>query len=137
MQGRRKGYFMASVTATGTLGSQRPGIITWAVVLSVVPTLLSFPSFLLPGGDEAGVEALVVTVLLTIPTLIGAWGLWNCRKWGAITLGIPLAINILTSVPGLIFAPSGWLVASIIVQTPPAIVALVLLVHPNSRAVYR
>jgi hypothetical protein len=124
-------------TATASVASSRPETVTWAVILTVVPTLLSFPALLLPGADEIPAAAIVIGVILAVVTFIGAWGLWNCRKWGAIAVAIPTALNVLTSLPGLVGANSGWILASIIVMTPPAIAALVLIVHPNSRAAYR
>jgi hypothetical protein len=121
-------------TATGL---RRPTTVTAAVLLTVVGNLASIPFFFSPGADEIPTAGIVLSVVALVLTLVGAWGMWNLRRWGAILTFVLMLLNTLASLPGLIEPPSGWILAEIIALTPVSIAILILIAHPASRRAYR
>ena len=129
---------MASTTAV-TRGNQleRPRAVTWAVSLTVVSALATFPAFLLPGSDEVPGAVIVISIVFAIALLVGAWGLWQLRRWGAIATFVLTALNAIATVPAFFERPSGWIVATAALFMPIAIAVLVLLLTPSARRSYR
>src|SRR5687768_1059574 len=106
----RKGDRLMATIATSATRASRPGTVTVAVALTVGATLASLPVFFLPGADEVPGAVVVFSIIAGVVTLVGAWGMWNLRRWGAILTFVLTALNTLSSLPGLLEPPSGWIV---------------------------
>lgn len=115
----------------------RPAAVSAAVVLTVLSQIGTLPFFFLPGSEDIPTAALVFGLLLMIPTLLGAWGLWNLRRWGAILTFVLTLLNTLSAVPGLFEPPSGWIFAGLLIVVPIGIATLVLIALPSARRAYR
>ena len=81
--------------------------------------------FFLPGAEETP-GAVIVIGTIAVLALLGAWGLWNLRRWGAILIFVLTLLDLLTSIPGLFASDSGWVVGAIIAFAPISIATLVL-----------
>lgn len=93
--------------------------------------------FFAPGADEIPAFAIVIGIVAGVLSLIGAWGMWNLRRWGMILTFVLTAINTLTAIPGLFNPPSNWLLAGLIVSIPIGFVILALIALPASRQAFR
>ncbi len=102
---------VANVSATAGAGRRRPMVITAAVWLAVGIQVISVPFFFAPGANEVPGFAIVIGIVMGLLTLVGAWGMWNLKRWGAILTLVVTFLNTLTAVPGLFAAPSGWITA--------------------------
>jgi len=130
---------MASRTSSAVQGVHvdRPAAVTTAVVISVVTALSTYPLFFLPGAEEIPTAAIVISIIGSLVMLVGAWGLWHLRRWGAILTFVLMLLNVVASAPAFIEAPSGWMVAVAAIGIPISIAALVLITLPGARRVYR
>ncbi|MEZ4523532.1 MAG: hypothetical protein R3A46_18090 [Thermomicrobiales bacterium] len=115
---------------------RRPMAVSLAVVFTVIGALSTIPFFFLPGNEDVPWGAQVFSVAGAVLYLIGAWGLWNLRRWGAILTFVVTLLNTLAALPGLIERPSGWIVAGILMLIPLGIATLVLIALPASRRAY-
>jgi hypothetical protein len=128
---------MSTIAARGK-EVNRPASVSAAVLLTVILIVVGIPLFLiLPGGDETPGSAIVIGVVTGLVTLGGAWGLWQVRRWGAILTFVLVLLNLLSSLPGLVFADDAWTVALIVTTTPLQVAILVLIALRSSRRAYR
>ena len=117
--------------------ASRPTAIKIVVLLTVLGALSTIPFFFLPGNEDIPWGAQLFSVAGAILSLIGAWGLWNLRRWGAILTFVVTLLNTITAIPALMDRPSGWIVAGVRFLTPVGIAVLILIALPSSRRVYR
>jgi hypothetical protein len=115
--------------------SARPQSLTVAVVLLVLLSLVNTISPLLP---SEGIPAFVIYlgVVLGVPGLIAAAGLWMLKRWGMWLTLVVAVPNILSAAPGLVFAPSTTLFIFALITVVGFAVVLVLAVLPDSRRAY-
>jgi uncharacterized membrane protein (DUF2068 family) len=126
---------MSTAISSATVAN-RPTAIKVAVLFTILGALSTIPFFFLPGNEDIPWGAQLFSVAGAIVSLIGAWGLWNLRRWGAILTFVVTLFNTITAIPGLIDRPSGWIVAGILILTPVGIAILVLIALPSSRRLY-
>jgi hypothetical protein len=126
-----------STIAARDAGLARPWTVIAAVVITVAMQIASISLFFVPGSEEAPAAAVVISIVGGLLLLVGAWGLWNLRRWGARLVFVLTLLSALASIPALFAAPSGWILASAIVGVPLSLAVLVLIAHPASRRVYR
>ncbi len=129
---------MATMSAAATTSSAvRPTSVTLATILRVVTLVASTLTPLLPHGDEIPGEAIVITTVLAGVMLVGTWGLWNLRRWGAILTFVLTTLSVLSAIPASGEISGGWLIAALLILTPIEIAILVLIALPSSRRTYR
>jgi hypothetical protein len=116
--------------------ASRPTLIKIAVFLTVLGAVSTIPFFFLPGNEDIPWGAQLFSVAGAILSLIGAWGLWNLRRWGAILTFVVTLLNTITAIPAFIERPSDWIVAGVLILTPVGIALLVLIALPSSRRHY-
>lgn len=117
--------------------SDRPAPVRLAVLLSIIAVIVSIPFYFAPGFEDVPLSANVFAVVAGIVTLAALRWLWECRRWAAIVIFAITALNVVSSIPGLVEPSSGWVVAAILIGMVFAIPVLVLLVLPESRRSYR
>jgi hypothetical protein len=115
----------------------RPTTVTAAVLLTVFVQLASVPFFFAPGADEIPAFAIVLGIVGGVLSLVGAWGMWNLRRWGMVLTFVLTALNTLTAVPGLFEPPSGWILGELIALLPVGVAILVLIALPSSRRAFQ
>jgi hypothetical protein len=115
----------------------RPATVTAAVLLTVFGQLASIPFIFAPGADEIPAFAIVIGAVAGVLSLVGAWGMWNLRRWGMILTFVLTALNTLTAIPGLFEPPSGWILGELIALIPVGFAILVLIALPSSRRAFR
>ena len=125
-----------SAIASSQVGTSRPSTIAWAVWLTVALSVGSLLLPLVPGADVPGF-AIVIGGIGSALTLLGVWGLWNLRRWGAVLTVVLTLLNVVASVPPIFEAPSNWIRAAAIIGIPILIAVLVLLLLPVSRRAYQ
>jgi hypothetical protein len=125
-----------SAIASARVGSERPSTVSWAAGLVAALTVGGLLLPLVPGSDVPGF-AIVIGGVGSVLTLLGVWGLWNLRRWGAILTCVMTLLNVIASVPPVFEAPSNWIRVASIVGLPVMLAALVLLALPQSRRAYR
>ncbi len=126
-----------STTISPVATKNRPTSVTVAVMLTVLGALTTIPFFFLPGNEDIPEAALAFGAGAALLSLVGAWGLWNLRKWGAIVTFVVTLLNTISALPALGDPPSGWIVAGVLLMTPVGIAVLVLIALPSSRRAYR
>lgn len=127
----------APADATTSTSTSRPTTVTLAVILRVVAVIAGVLTPLLPRGDEMAGAAIVITTVLSLVMLVGAWGLWNLRRWGAILTFVLTTLSVLSAIPASTEISGAWLIAALLILTPIEIVILVLIALPSSRRAYR
>lgn len=128
---------VANSSVSGATSRTRPSTVTAAAILGVGIQLASIPFFFVPGADEIPALALVVGIVLGLLTLVGCWGMWNLRRWGAILTLLVTFLNTLSAVPGLFEVSSGWIMAELVVLIPLSVIDMVLIVLPSSWSAFR
>ena len=123
-----------STTVTPSGVTDRPSTITGAVWLLVLVAAITVPTVIvLMDGFDAGFVPIAAT--LATLKLIGAAGLWRCRKWAMmVAFGATLLDTLFAagSIPDL----SGGETVAVTAIVLVGIVTLVLLVLPASRKAY-
>lgn len=85
----------------------RPRGLTTGIALLVLISLDGFVPFPIPEGEERPPSFIIWgSVVLGVLGLIAAFGLWQRRRWALWPAIVVLALGILSSVPGISFAPS-------------------------------
>lgn len=130
----------ATTTPTGPAraGDTRADMpIRWALIGSLVVNVASLGAFALPGQDNVPLAAKIGAVLFAAIALAGAWGLSQHRRWGARTTIAVTALNVLSSLGGLVDPPSASLAVTIVVGAVIGLVVVTLLRRPVVRASLR
>ena len=115
----------------------RPRPVTAAAILMALFSLMNFPGpwwYLVPGAVEATPMFVIYAgIVLGIVGIVTAVGLWMLKKWGWWLTIVVSVVNILFNVSGFFMVLSGALKAAIVVQTIGFVLAIVLVVLPDSR----
>jgi len=111
--------------------------VTAAVMITVISALATYVFFILPGSDEIPTAAIIISIVASFVQLVGAWSLWQLRRWGAILTFVLALLSVLSSAPAFIEAPSGWIVVGAAVGIPLSIAVMVLVALRSSRRAYR
>ena len=121
----------------------RPKTYTVAAILQLLISLFSvvwaFP-ILFQGaaavdqaGDQPPFFIIVMSFGLGLLGLVSAYGVWRNQKWGVVLTILLSALNALSALPGLLFAPTFALQISAIFGVAISVVIIVLLLWPKSR----
>jgi uncharacterized membrane protein (DUF2068 family) len=114
----------------------RPLAVTVAAILLVLISLLNLLSLWLPGADEIPAVVLYAGIVQGIVGLLATVGLWMLRTWGLWLTIVVSVINLLTTAPGLVFAPdAATMVLAFVGVIVPAL-TIVLVVLPTSRRAF-
>jgi hypothetical protein len=108
------------------------------IILLVLYSLLSIiASFAIPApppGEEGPPEFIIyLGIALGVVGLIAAFGLWQGKRWGLVVAVVVLALNALSALPGVVFAPDMTLQILATIGVVGGIVIIVLLLLPGSR----
>ena len=119
----------------------RPKTYTVAAILqflvSVFSVVASFPVLMLGVNavDQAGDSPPFLIVMLTFSIgllgLVSAYGVWRNQKWGVILTIILRAVDGLSALPGLLYAPTIGLTIAASIGVVLAIVVIALLLWPK------
>jgi len=126
-----------STIASATTVRERPASLAaavWLTVASVVIALATIPLFL---GDAMALATTLIGAGLGLVALVAAWGLWQCQRWGQVSVFVITAINGLLSLPGVPFADAGWERVLSALGVVEAIVVCWLLLLGSTRAALR
>jgi uncharacterized membrane protein (DUF2068 family) len=75
--------------------------------------------------------------LAALAGLVGAFGLWRLKRWGAPVSAVVLAVTALLAAPGIVFAPVLPLQVVAALTVLLDIAGMVLIFHPASRRTTR
>ena len=120
--------------------TRRPPAVTVAVVLLALLSVVNMvpPSLMASPAEAAEVPAFVayLGVILGIVGLVAAYGLWALKRWGVWLTIVLSAVNILLTVPPLLFGPTVALQVMSIVSGVAFALVIVLVLLPASRRAY-
>jgi uncharacterized membrane protein (DUF2068 family) len=120
--------------------SPRPLPLTVAAVLMALFSLMNFPGpwwYLVPGAVEATPTIVIYSgIVLGLVGLVATVGLWMLKRWGLWLTIVVCVVNILLNVFGLAVVPTVALQVAIVVQTIGFVLAIVLVVLPDSRRAF-
>ncbi len=75
---------------------------------SIVANVLGQLAVFVPAlSDDVPAAAKVVSLVFALIAAVGAYGLWNRRIWGRRTTIAATILNLVSSVPAVVAAPSG------------------------------
>lgn len=119
---------------------KRPPVILTAAVITFLSSLFSVIGSIpfLARGVAATAQAndsppyfiLVLGLVLGVLGIVAAWGLWNNQRWGKILTIFVVAINGLSALPGVFFAPSNFLRVAASATVLVGVVVIVLVLWP-------
>jgi hypothetical protein len=109
-------------------------LIDWTIIGSLVVNVGGLAAFALPGQDNVPAAAKIGAVVFAAIAVVGCWGLWQRRRWGARTTIVVTAVNVLTSLGALADPPSASLVVAIVVGAVVGLAVVVGLRRPSARA---
>jgi uncharacterized membrane protein (DUF2068 family) len=109
--------------------------VTIAAVLCAVNALVNIVPFG-AGGNDIPAFVIYASIALGAIGLVGAYGLWRVRRWGALLSGAVLVLSALLAAPGIVFAPTLVLHLLASVGVLVAVVVLTLILLPSSRRAY-
>ena len=122
---------------------KRPIQITVAAILQVVVGVAGavFAISVIQQGatsgttdDGPGVMFMAMGFATALLSLVSAYGLWLNQKWGKVLAIVTRAVDGLTALPGLFFAPTtNWQIAALLGVTI-SIAVIVLVLWPTPRA---
>ena len=119
------------------MNTQRPPALTVAVVLLALLSVVNMvpPSLMAPPAEAAEVPAFVtyLGVILGVVGLVAAYGLWALKRWSIWLTIILSAVNILLTVPPLLFGPTVAIQIVSIVSGVAFALVIVLVLLPASR----
>jgi uncharacterized membrane protein (DUF2068 family) len=122
------------------MNTQRPPAVTVAVVLLALLSVVNMvpPSLMAPPAEAAEVPAFVtyLGVILGVVGLVAAYGLWALKRWSVWLTIILSAVNILLTVPPLLFGPTVAIQVVSIVSGVASALVIVLVLVPASRRAY-
>ena len=112
--------------------NQRPKVLTAATVICVLNSLGNLA--ILPAPIPR--PLVFASGVAALAGLVGVFGLWRLKRWGALLSAAVLALTALLAAPGIVFAPVLPLqvVAAVTVLVDAA--GLVLIFHSASRRAY-
>jgi hypothetical protein len=103
-------------------------------LLSLFSVVASIPA-LLGGPDQQGIAAgipqaiIILGALTGVAGLLAAYGVWRGQKWGVWLAIILSAVNALSALPGVLFAPSAFARILAIVGVVVSIFIIVVLLR--------
>jgi hypothetical protein len=122
---------------------ERPTRITIAAILmaltslysivAAVPLLARGAAEVNAGADSPPYFILVVALIAGVAGLVAAYGLWRNQRWGKILTIVLSAINGLSALPGVFFAPTTALWYSAIGTVALSVLIIVLVLWPAPR----
>ena len=122
------------------MNTQRPPAVTVAVVLLALLSVVNMvpPSLMASPAEAAEVPAFVayLGVILGVVGLVAAYGLWALKRWSVWLTIILSAVNILLTVPPLLFGPTVAIQVVNIVSDVAFALVIVLVLLPASRRAY-
>lgn len=123
----------------------RPRNFTIAAVLLFVLSLLAggleVPNLMLGTGASSQFESgggppfplVLLNFAIAVLGLVAAYGIWQMQKWGVVLALVLSALQILTALPAILFAPTPFkLLAGVAVIWAAAIIVLLLRPQPKS-----
>lgn len=123
----------------------RPRNFTIAAVLLFVLSLIAggmeVPNLMLGTAASSQFESgggppfplVLLNFAVAILGLVAAYGIWQMHKWGVVLAIVLSALQILTSLPAILFAPTPFkLLAGVAVIWAAAIIGLLLRPQPKS-----
>jgi hypothetical protein len=123
-----------TIPAPAPVEGEARRLVTIAVAGSLVLNVVAgVGGFFLPGADEAPAGAVVVGVALAVVAAVAAWGLWQQRRWGGTATFWITLVNVVSTVPAIIAAPSAAVVVAASLFVVLSIPLLVLLRRPALR----
>jgi hypothetical protein len=128
---------VASSVGSVNVSRRRPTSVTAAVLLAVAVQIGPLPFIFAPGADDIPAFAVAIGIAAGLLTLVGAWGMWNLRRWGAILALVLTGLNTLTAIPGFFEPPSSWILAELIIFVPLSVTDMVLIALPSSWRAFR
>ncbi len=75
------------------------------IVLSL-PALIDGADATSSSGDQPPFAVMVLGFAIGVAGLISSYGVWKVQRWGVVVTIVINALNFLSSVPGIPFAPS-------------------------------
>ena len=122
------------------MNTQRPPAVTVAVVLLALLSVVNMvpPSLIAPPAEAAEVPGFVTYLgfILGVVGLVAAYGLWALKRWSVWLTIILSAVNILLTVPPLLFGPTVAIQVVSIVSGVAFALVIVLVLLPASRRAY-
>ena len=115
----------------------RPLSITIAAVLLLLVSITDFPlpwSTMFPGAEEPPWFILYPSIVVGIAGIVAIYGLWTLKSWSLWTTVIVAVLNVLLSLPAFGADLPPALIATIAVMGVAALLVLVLVLLPSSRA---
>ena len=109
--------------------NQRPAALTAATVICVLNSLGNLA--ILPAPLPR--PLVYASGLAAVAGLVGAFGLWRLKRWGAAVSAGVLAVTALLAGPGILFAPVLPLQVVAALTVLLDVAGVVLILHPASR----
>lgn len=113
--------------------NHRPAALTAAAAVCVVNSLGNLAAF---GAPPIPRPVAYASLVLALAGVVGAFGIWQMRRWGALTSDGILALTALLAAPGIAFASVPGLRAVAVVTVIVDFAGIVLLLVPASRRIY-
>jgi uncharacterized membrane protein len=113
--------------------NQRPAALIAATVICVLNSLGNLA--ILPAPLPR--PLIYASGLAALAGLVGAFGLWRLKRWGAPVSAVVLAVTALLAAPGIVFAPVLPLQVVAALTVLLDIAGMVLIFHPASRRTTR
>ncbi len=110
--------------------------VTVAAILMGLFSVMNFPGpwwYVVPEAMEAPTFVIYSGIVLGLLGIVAAVGLWMLKTWSFWLTIIVCVLNILLALPTPAMVQTGELLALIAVQTVGFILAIVLVVLPDSR----
>lgn len=127
-----------TVTTFNPAGSARPTTLVWAVALIAIGIVANAATLPIQPEDAPPMAVLVTfSLVLSALWLVGAWGLWQGRRWAAVLTFVVTVLNGLATAPGIFFAGEVWVNVLCVIGVLHAIALCWLLVTKTTREVLR
>jgi hypothetical protein len=118
---------------TYTLAAILQLLISLFSVVYAVPILFQGATAVEQAGDQPPFFIIVLAFSLGLLGLVSAYGVWRNQKWGVVLTIVLRAVDSLSALPGLLFAPTFELRFLASVGVAISIAIIVLLLWPKSR----
>jgi hypothetical protein len=108
--------------------------LLWAIIGSILVNVVGLLLFFAPADDDPPGAAMVIGIAFAVLALLGAWALWQRRRWGWWVTLVVTALTVLSAIPVFFIGPSAVLLIGNLLSIIIGVGVIVLLLRRDVKA---
>jgi drug/metabolite transporter (DMT)-like permease len=108
--------------------------LLWAIIGSILVNVASLLLFFAPADDDPPAAAVLIAFVSAVLALLGAWGLWQRRRWGWWVTLVITALTVFGAIPVFFIGPGTALLIGNLAAVVIGVGVIVLLLRRDAKA---